>query len=50
MSENGNLINFDNVLSRIIEVWLKRMNQVVQNDKRKLLSLALASLITCQQK
>jgi len=50
MTENGNLMNFDNVLSRIIEVWLERMNQIVQNDRRKLLGLALASLLTCQKK
>ncbi|XP_025415484.1 importin-11 [Sipha flava] len=50
ITENGNLINFDNVLNRIIEVWLERMNQIVQNDRRKLLGLALASLLTCQKK
>jgi hypothetical protein len=50
MTENGNLMNFDNVLNRIIEVWLERMNQIVQNDRRKLLGLALASLLTCQKK
>lgn len=50
MTENGNLQNFDNVLNRIIEVWLERMNQIVQNDRRKLLGLALASLLTCQKK
>jgi len=50
MSENGNLMNFDNVLNRMIEVWLERMNQIVQNDRRKLLCLALASLLTCQKK
>lgn len=50
MTENGSLMNFDNVLSRIIEVWLERMNQIVQNDRRKLLGLALASLLTCQKK
>jgi len=50
MTENGNLLNFDNVLNRIIEVWLERMNQIVQNDRRKLLGLALASLLTCQKK
>jgi len=43
-------MNFDNVLNRIIEVWLERMNQIVQNDRRKLLGLALASLLTCQKK
>lgn len=26
------------------------MNQIVQNDRRKLLGLALASLLTCQKK
>lgn len=50
MTENGNLMNFDNVLNRIIEVWLERMNQIVQNDRRKLLGLALSSLLTCQKK
>lgn len=50
MTENGNLLHFDNVLNRIIEVWLERMNQIIQNDKRKLLGLALASLLTCQKK
>lgn len=50
ITENGNLLNFDNVLNRIIEVWLERMNQIVQNDRRKLLGLALASLLTCQKK
>jgi len=50
MTENGNLMHFDNVLNRIIEVWLERMNQIVQNDRRKLLGLALASLLTCQKK
>lgn len=50
MTENGNLINFDNILNRIIGVWLERMNQIVQNDRRKLLGLALASLLTCQKK
>jgi len=50
MTENGNLMNFDNVLNRIIEVWLERMNQIVQNDRRKLLGLALAALLTCQKK
>jgi len=49
MTENGNLMNVDNVLNRIIEVWLERMNQIVQNDRRKLLGLALASLLTCQK-
>lgn len=43
-------MNFDNVLNRIIEVWLERMNQIVQNDRRKLLGLALSSLLTCQKK
>lgn len=43
-------MNFDNVLNRIIEVWLERMNQIVQNDRRKLLGLALASLLTSQKK
>lgn len=50
ITENGNLMNFDNVLNRIIEVWLERMNQIAQNDRRKLLCLALASLLTCQKK
>ncbi|XP_050443449.1 importin-11 [Adelges cooleyi] len=48
--ENGNLLQFDKVLKRIIEVWLERMNQIVQNDRRKLLGLALASLLTSQKK
>jgi len=43
-------MNLDNILSRIIIVWLERMNQIVQNDRRKLLGLALASLLTCQKK
>lgn len=43
-------MNFDNVLRRIIVVWLERMNQIVQNDRRKLLGLALARLLTCQKK
>lgn len=50
MTENGNLMNFDSILNRIIGVWLERMNQIVQNDRRKLLGLALASLLTCQKK
>lgn len=49
MTENGNSFNFDNVLKQTIEVFLTQIKQIVQNERKKLLGLALVSLLTCQE-
>jgi hypothetical protein len=38
------------VLNRILDVWLDKMALVTQFDRRKLLALALASLLTAQSR
>lgn len=41
-------INVPNPLDVILDVWLTKMQLIVQSDKTKLMSLALSSLLTVQ--
>lgn len=41
-------INVPQVLDKILDVWISKMPLVTQPEKRKLLSLALSSLLTVQ--
>lgn len=41
-------LNIPQLLEKILDVWISKMPLVTQLEKRKLLSLALASLLTVQ--
>jgi hypothetical protein len=40
----------ENVLNKILDVWLDKMGLVTQLERRKLLGLALTSLLTSQSR